>query len=402
MTIIKLLSIIAALMVAISGCGGGGGGSSGGTIPIEPPNPGINQAPTISSISPDGRADSPVRIPVSSTQQIVVAASDPDHDPLTYTWAADNGTVSGSNERTTFSAPATPCNAVVTVQVSDGKGLTASGKCYFTVYKGNDPPPPDPDQNQAPVIVSVIANPDAVDVDGTSVITAVATDADGDQLSYTWVANGGGVQSQSGNTITWKAPSIAGSCSVTVFVSDGNNPAVSKSVAISVAGVVQPPVTNGLTGTYVQNSHSIQHPDLSKGTVVFTRIDPTINFDWGRKAPDPRLITIPEIENGHDFGVIWRGYIKCEQRGTYAFKGHYDDGLRLWISDDSNKMQMVIDGWFTGPVDTTGRITLQGGKWYKLEAQYFEDEDRSYVQLYWLPPGTSGWAIVPTNVLRTN
>jgi hypothetical protein len=65
-------------------------------------------------------------------------------------------------------------------------------------------------------------------------------------------------------------------------------------------------------------------------------------------------------------------------------------------------MQTIIDVWDTGPGTFEGQITLQGGKWYKIKMDYYEDEDRSYVQLYWLPPQATVWAIVPTEDLRTD
>ncbi|MEN6371001.1 MAG: PA14 domain-containing protein [Armatimonadota bacterium] len=397
----RLVFACIAVLLLIAGCGGGGGGSN---IPVtpDPDNPSVNRAPVITSLSPQGSSADPIRIQTDRTQQMVVAATDPDGDKLTYTWSVDNGRLAGTDVDYEFTAPSAVCNAIVTVVVNDGHNHTASAKCYFTVYKQNTPEPPNPNENDPPVITSVTADPSAVDVNGTSTVTAVATDPDGDDLTYTWVATGGSVQSQNGNSAVWKAPEAAGSCTMTVFVSDGVNPAVSKAAAISVAGKIEPPVTNGLTAKYIQNNHVDAHPDLSKGQVVLTRTDPNINFDWGRKAPDPGLITLPDTGNGHDFGVIWSGYIKCETAGAYAFRARYDDGFRLRIADDSNKLKTIIDGWNTGPaLVMEGKIDLAGSKWYKIEVSYFEDEDRSYVQLYWMPPGATTWTIVPTNALRT-
>ena len=55
-------------------------------------------------------------------------ASDPDGDPLTYSWSSSAGRVSGSGATTTFDSTGVPCgtSVTVTVTVSDGRGGTAS------------------------------------------------------------------------------------------------------------------------------------------------------------------------------------------------------------------------------------------------------------------------------------
>ncbi|MBI2843898.1 MAG: hypothetical protein HYX78_10905 [Armatimonadetes bacterium] len=401
MTITKQMTSLSVVAILLAGCGGGsGGGSNGGTVPLPQPGTSVNLAPTITSISPDGTASDPVRIPTNGKQRVVVAAQDPDNDDLTYSWSVDHGTIVASSPSADYTAPASPTISTVTIEVSDGKGHSVSGKVYFSVYtEGNEPPAPG--TNYPPSIDALIANPDKVEVNGTSTITATVTDPEGDPVSLSWSTNGGGITSYNGNTASWKAPSTTGSCTVTCFASDGKNPAVSKSVDISVGGVVQPEEIPGLAATYIQNDGKFAHPDLTKGKVVFTRTDATINFDWGRKEPDTRLID-PIRGTAHDFGVIWRGYIRCQESGVYNFQAYYDDGFRLWISDDNNKMQLVLDGWWTGPTGPyplSGQIRLDGKKSYKIEAQFFEDEDRCYVQLYWMPPQATQWRVAPTDKL---
>lgn len=394
---LKLLLIPIAIIALLTGCGGGGGG--GGTIPVDPGGDGENQSPSITSLSPQGTASSPIKLSTGAKQHLVVAATDPDKkDVLTFSWSADKGQVAGTGTDIEFTAPSSACNAVVTVTVSDGHKHSATAKCYFSVGNAQDPT----ETNDPPEITGLTATPDSIETGATSNLSAIATDPDGDHLTYSWQANGGTVQSSNGNTAVWLAPATAGSYTITVYVSDGHNTAVSKNVSVGVATKPEPPVTNGLTAKYIQND-DIQHPDLEKGEVILTRTDATINFDWGRKAPDPLFVLDSTTGSAAYFGVIWTGYIKCETAGTYSFGAEYDDGFRLAISDDNGTMRTVVDAWNLGPrPKEQGTITLQGGKWYKLEAQYYENQDRSYVRLWWLPPNTAEWVIVPTDVLRVD
>ncbi len=105
--------------------------------------------------------------------------------------------------------------------------------------------------NQPPVISSLTAEPQSLPPGGSSTITVVASDPDGDPLSFSWSASGGSI-SGSGAQVTWTAPEVAGTYTVTVTVSDGKGGSDSASVSISVAGL----------------------PDLaiSEGDIVFERV----------------------------------------------------------------------------------------------------------------------------------
>lgn len=73
----------------------------------------------------------------SQTVKITISpgASDPDGDPLTYSWAASNGSISGSGLTATWTRLVQNCAAVpgtVTVTASDGKGGTAQYQRGFS------------------------------------------------------------------------------------------------------------------------------------------------------------------------------------------------------------------------------------------------------------------------------
>jgi sugar lactone lactonase YvrE len=91
--------------------------------------------------------------------------------------------------------------------------------------------------NNRPIINSLIPEADTVLLEGSTLITATASDPDGDFLSYVWSTSGGTITGDADadpETITWTAPAVGGDRMVAVTVSDGNGGQSSKSVFISV------------------------------------------------------------------------------------------------------------------------------------------------------------------------
>ncbi len=97
--------------------------------------------------------------------------------------------------------------------------------------------------NHAPVISSVTVNPSSVNANGVVSVNVVATDADNDQLTYSYVVTGGAITG-SGANVSWTAPSTSGAHSLTVTVTDGKGGQASANGALTVLQ----PVTQ-ITGT---------------------------------------------------------------------------------------------------------------------------------------------------------
>jgi len=97
--------------------------------------------------------------------------------------------------------------------------------------------------NRPPTIIILSAEPSVVLPYGSSNISCVATDRDGDQLSYNWSASEGTINGE-GAEVTWKAPAKVGSCSITVTVSDGRGGTVTGRVVVAVRTNRPPVITN--------------------------------------------------------------------------------------------------------------------------------------------------------------
>lgn len=86
--------------------------------------------------------------------------------------------------------------------------------------------------NHQPAIDRLEA-PEMVIPSGTRQIVCIASDRDGDALSYNWSASGGNI-SGTGAAVNWTAPDSLGSYNITVAVTDGRSEEVTKQVAIEV------------------------------------------------------------------------------------------------------------------------------------------------------------------------
>jgi peptidoglycan-associated lipoprotein len=75
-------------------------------------------------------------VEIGRTSTVTATASDPDGDPLTYRWAAPQGTLANPAERQTiWTAPQQEGTVPVTVTVNDGKGGTASATTNIQVVR---------------------------------------------------------------------------------------------------------------------------------------------------------------------------------------------------------------------------------------------------------------------------
>jgi hypothetical protein len=103
--IILAVLILSMIALVFSGCGGGG---------TTPP---INHSPTITSIT--ASPQSPIEVDQSTV--ITCSASDPDGDPLVYTWTKTGGTITGTGSAITWTAPDIEGTYIITCIVSDGE-----------------------------------------------------------------------------------------------------------------------------------------------------------------------------------------------------------------------------------------------------------------------------------------
>jgi VCBS repeat-containing protein len=260
----------------------GRGGTATATITIqvnEPPN----QAPTIGT--QDLQKTTLKNTAVSGT----VVATDADGDALTFSKGTDpgNGTVIVNADGTWTYTPSTGYTGTdtFTITVSDGKGGTATATISIQV---NEQP------NQVPTI-------EAQDLHKTTLKntavsgTVVATDADGDALTYvkgTNPSNGTVVVNGDGTWTYTPAPGYTGTDSFTITVSDGKGGTATATITIQVN---EPPNQAPTIGTQDLQKTTLKNTAVS-GAVVATDVDgDVLTFS---KGTDPSHGTVFVNEDG--------------------------------------------------------------------------------------------------------
>lgn len=111
-----------------------------------------------------------------------------------------------------------------------------------------------------------------------------------------------------------------------------------------------------------------------------TRIDALISFpEW--------LLPLPGLATGVHYkikdlrySIRFTGSVQPQFSGDYIFSTEVGGGVRLWIND-----KLLIDHWqehYTTTYDAAP-IALEAGKKYRIRLEYFNNDDRSSLYLFW-------------------
>ena len=146
------------------------------------------------------------------TVAVHVNASDPDNDPLTYSYTATGGTVEGTGPDARWnSTGVAPGSYTVNVKVDDGKGGTASCAADIKVEeKPNHPPTASLSIERSPILPGERTG-----------VTCNGSDPDNDPLTYSYTTTGGQITG-SGSNVQFDSTGLRpGNYTVKCTVNDG-------------------------------------------------------------------------------------------------------------------------------------------------------------------------------------
>lgn len=149
-------------------------------------------------------------------------------DAVQYEWFINDTQVQGQ-QQATITAPAAIGRAILKSRISLN-GKTAEDTLNLKVVEKVVAPP---------VVTDITPVVDYTPAGGNNTFTVVITPTPGEILTYAWSVNAGTLQSSTGNTVVWQAPSIPGIDTIKVIVTNQELQATTfkKAVLVKAAGL---------------------------------------------------------------------------------------------------------------------------------------------------------------------
>jgi hypothetical protein len=203
------LTVATAVAVAATLAAGGGCGS------VDPVPP-RNRPPFV-----DGLFVTPPQPSAGLTAVLNALVRDDDPEGLVVAWEVQAGELATDGFGATWRTPDTGGAYRVIFRATDAAGARVEMTLYVPVLA--PPPPPEPGDTP-PVITSILAEPGAVNAGEVATLTVVATDADGDPLTYAWLTPPGDLMDAAAPVaayVAFEGACIPGYYQFSVHVDDG-------------------------------------------------------------------------------------------------------------------------------------------------------------------------------------
>lgn len=181
-------------------------------------------------------------------------------------------------------------------------------------------------------------------------------------VGYEVLRAGTVVATSTGTSVT--VPSLTPNTSYTLTVrakdAAGNRSVASASIVVKTLASA-----TGLSAQYFANQ-------TLTGPAALSRIDGTVNFNWGTGSPGAGV-------PADVFSARWTGTVIPQYSQPYTFFTTSDDGVRLWVNG-----VLLVNNWTPhGATENSGTITLAANTAYQIKLEYFERRGQAVAKLAW-------------------
>ena len=107
------------------------------------------------------------------------------------------------------------------------------------------------------------------------------------------------------------------------------------------------------------------------GPLLFTRVDPEINFNWGYGAPAAGY-------QSDNFSVRWTRDVYFSA-GSYDFMVTHDDGVRVYVDGS-----LIIDAWWDQAAATHSATRYLSEGTHQIKVEYYENAGEAVIRFWWI------------------
>lgn len=270
---------------------------------------------------------------VNSDNNLSVYAYDANSDTLTYTWAADCGTITPNATTPNLAAwkapAAAPAGGTCTVTATVTDGIDPVSKSAVIDIAANKPP-----------IIYNMMVPTTAPFGQARTFSGYAYDPDFDQITYNWSATCGSFTNATTSTPTWTAPSTPDTaCNITLAVSDGTNN-VSQTKTVTTTSNSAPVITSATGPT----SASVNSNAQVTGTATDADGD-TLSWVWTIKAGSGVLTgTCSGSGRSPVTGTCIYATPSADEKATLTFS--VSDGIATTVTQDVGFNVTSVTGGF--------------------------------------------------------
>lgn len=150
----------------------------------------------------------------------------------------------------------------------------------------------------------------------------------------------------------------------------------------------------GLTGTY--QGRALVNNVCTNQPFTGSRIDTTVNFNWGNTSPYPGMCFITGTFNFFSYSVTWTGKVQAKYSGFYQFAIENTGIANLVVTKGAMQVQASgVNGKFQ-----TGPLLMQAGELCTVTVGYSKIRNQNAdIKLSWSEPQNQPEQIIPKNYL---